>query len=57
MQPDGEVFLRKITEFMLNRIMEADVTQRLNAERHGRSNERETCRNGYRDRQYSTRCE
>ncbi|PUF23859.1 hypothetical protein DAX92_28230, partial [Salmonella enterica subsp. enterica] len=33
----------------------ADVTQRINAERHERSNERETYRNGYRDRQYNTR--
>ncbi|OIN36684.1 hypothetical protein AO411_2026375 [Salmonella enterica subsp. enterica serovar Sarajane] len=55
MQPGGEDFLRELTEFMLNRIMEADVTQRINAERHERSNERETYRNGYRDRQYNTR--
>lgn len=55
MQPGGEDFLRELTEFMLNRIMEADVTQRINAERHERSNEHETYRNGYRDRQYNTR--
>lgn len=55
MQLGGEDFLRELTEFMLNRIMEADVTQRINAERHERSDERETYRNGYRDRQYNTR--
>ncbi|HAF8819688.1 TPA: hypothetical protein G5V04_005351 [Salmonella enterica] len=48
MQPGGEDFLRELTEFMLNRIMEADVTQRINAERHECSYERETYRNGYR---------
>ncbi|OIN33601.1 hypothetical protein AO411_2028245 [Salmonella enterica subsp. enterica serovar Sarajane] len=47
MQPGGEDFLRELTEFMLNRIMEADITQR--------SNGRETYRNGYLDRQYNTR--
>ncbi len=54
MQLGGEDFLRELTEFMLNRIMEADVTQRINAEPHERSDERETYRNGYRDRQYHT---
>ncbi|NJD84864.1 IS256 family transposase, partial [Candidatus Erwinia dacicola] len=55
MQLGGEDFLRELTEFMLNRIMEADVTQRINAEPHERSDERETYRNSYRDRQYHTR--
>lgn len=55
MQLGGEDFLRELTEFMLNRIMEADVTQRINAEPHERSDKRETYRNGYRDRQYNTR--
>lgn len=55
MQLGGEYFLRELTEFMLNRIMEADVSQRINAEPHERSDERETYRNGYRDRQYNTR--
>lgn len=55
MQPGGEDFLRELTEFMLNRIMEADVTQSINAERYKCSYERETYRNGYRDRQYNTR--
>ncbi|NJD86367.1 IS256 family transposase, partial [Candidatus Erwinia dacicola] len=45
MQLGGEDFLRELTEFMLNRIMEADVTQRINAEPHERSDERETYRN------------
>ncbi|XYX40149.1 IS256 family transposase [Candidatus Erwinia dacicola] len=55
MQLGGEDFLRELTEFMLNRIMEADVTQRINAEPHERSDEQKTYRNGYRDRQYHTR--
>ena len=55
MQLGGEDLLRELTEFMLNRIMEADITQRINAESHKRSDERETYRNGYRDRQYNTR--
>ncbi|EOV3376356.1 transposase, partial [Edwardsiella ictaluri] len=55
MQLGGEDFLRALTEFMLNRIMEDNVTQRINAEPHERSDERETYRNGYRDRQYNTR--
>ncbi|EEB1617040.1 hypothetical protein C9X02_17820 [Salmonella enterica subsp. enterica serovar Enteritidis] len=29
MQPGGEDFLRGLSGFMLNRIMEADVTQRI----------------------------
>lgn len=37
MQLGGEDFMRELTEFMLNRIMEADVNQRINAERHERS--------------------
>jgi putative transposase len=45
-QLGGEDFLRDLTEFMLNRIMEADVAQRINA----RTDERETYRNGFRDR-------
>lgn len=55
MKPGGEDFLRELTEFMLNRIMEASVTRRINAEPHERSDERGTYRNGYRDRQYNTR--
>ncbi|XYX40176.1 IS256 family transposase [Candidatus Erwinia dacicola] len=55
MQLGGEDFLRELTEFMLNRIMEADVTQRINAEPPERSDEQETYRYGYRDRQYHTR--
>ncbi|RAP68097.1 transposase, Mutator family protein, partial [Candidatus Erwinia dacicola] len=47
--------LRELTEFMLNRIMDADVTQRINAEPHERCDKRETYRNGYRNRQYNTR--
>lgn len=54
-QLGGEDFLRELTEFMLNRIMEADVTARINAEPHERSDERETYRNGYRERQYNIR--
>lgn len=54
MQPGGENFLLEFTEFMFNRIMEADVTQRINAEPHERSDEREIYRNSYRDRQCNT---
>lgn len=49
MQHSGEEFLRELTKFMLNRIMEAEVTQLINAELHERSDERENYRNGYRD--------
>ncbi|MGU9756040.1 IS256 family transposase (plasmid) [Serratia marcescens] len=55
MQLGGEDFLRELTEFMLNRIMDADVTARINADRHERTEDRETYRNGYRDRAYNTR--
>lgn len=55
MQLGGEDFLRDLTEFMLNRIMDADVTARINADRHERTEDRETYRNGYRDRAYNTR--
>lgn len=51
MQLGCEDFLRELTELMLNRIMEADATQRINAEPYERSDERET----YRNRQYNTR--
>lgn len=51
MQPGGEDFLRELTEFMLNRIIEVDVTQRINADPHERSDELETYHNGYCDRQ------
>lgn len=54
-QLGGDDFLRELTEFMLNRIMEADVTARINADRHERTEDRETYRNGYRDRAYNTR--
>lgn len=55
MQLGGEDFLRELTEFMLNRIMDADVTARIKADRHERTEDRETYRNGYRDRAYNTR--
>lgn len=42
MQPGGEDFMHEFTEFMLNRIRETYVTQRINAECHQRSGERET---------------
>ena len=54
-QLGGDDFLRELTEFMLNRIMDADVTARINADRHERTEDRETYRNGYRDRAYNTR--
>ena len=47
-QLGGEDFLRELTELMLNRIMEVDVIQHINAEPHERCDEREIYRNGYR---------
>ncbi|RAP70360.1 hypothetical protein ACZ87_02838, partial [Candidatus Erwinia dacicola] len=41
-QLGGKDLLRELTE------LEADVTQRINAELHERCDERETYRNGYR---------
>ncbi|RAP70626.1 transposase, Mutator family protein [Candidatus Erwinia dacicola] len=49
-QLGGKDSLRELSELMLNRITEADVTQRINAEPHQRCDECETYRNGYRDR-------
>jgi putative transposase len=40
-QLGSEDSLRDLIEFMLNRIMEADVAQRINADRHERTDERE----------------
>jgi len=55
MQLGGEDLPRELTEFMLNRLMEADATARINADRHERCDERETYRNGYHNRPYNTR--
>lgn len=43
MQLGGENYLRELT---VNRIMEADATQRSYAEHHKCTNEREACSNG-----------
>lgn len=43
-QLGGENFLSELIEFMLSRIIESDVTLRINAEPHERSVERETYR-------------
>lgn len=46
-QLGGKDFLRDLTEFMLNRIMEGDVAQCINADRHERTDERETYRKAF----------
>jgi putative transposase len=48
-------FLREGVRVLLQAIMEEDITQRVGAERHERSEERRDQRNGYRDRQWDTR--
>ncbi|MBL0656189.1 transposase [Aeromonas caviae] len=51
----SEDFLQDFTEFMLNRTMKADVAQCINADRHERTDGRETYRTGFRDHQFNTR--
>jgi len=47
--------LRAMLEVLLTRVMEAEVTSRVAAERHERSDERTGYRNGTRDRRFDTR--
>ncbi|KAA0570076.1 IS256 family transposase [Azospirillum sp. Sh1] len=51
---DGD-FLRAVAETVLQMLMEADVEGQIGAGRHERSAERQTYRNGYRDRALDTR--
>ncbi|BAI74847.1 transposase (plasmid) [Azospirillum sp. B510] len=48
-------FLRAVAETVLQMLMEADVEGQIGAGRHERSAERQTYRNGYRDRALDTR--
>jgi len=47
--------LRAMAEMIADFLMEAEVTAKVGAERHERSAERTTHRNGYRDRRWDTR--
>src|SRR3954470_8943547 len=51
---DGD-FLRSVAEAVLQLLMEADVEGLIGAARHGRTAERQTYRNGYRERALDTR--
>jgi putative transposase len=48
-------FLRTVAESVLQLLMEADVDGLIGAGRHERTAERQTYRNGYRDRTFDTR--
>ncbi len=52
---DGGDFLRAMAEEVLQLLMEADVGAAIGAERHERSADRTTYRNGHRDRRLETR--
>src|SRR3712207_3369863 len=52
---DGGDFLRAVAEAVLRLPMEADVEGVIGAARHERTAERQTYRNGYRDRALDTR--
>lgn len=51
----GEDFLRGLMERILGQLMEFEVASRIGAERHERNSERQTYRNGYRERPLHTR--
>lgn len=48
-------FVRDALTWLLNRLMDADVSGRIGADLHERSKSRETHRNGYRTREWNTR--
>src|SRR5690606_34367592 len=48
-------FLREGLRVLVQGLMELEVSQRIGADRHERSAERSTYRNGYRERQWDTR--
>ena len=54
-QQGGEDFLRTLVQRVLEQLMEFDVANRIGADKHERSEERETHRNGYRERPLHTR--
>jgi putative transposase len=51
---DGD-FLRSVAEAVMQLLMETDVDGLIGAGRHERTADRQTCRNGYRDRALDTR--
>jgi len=51
---DGEG-MKKLVESVLNQVLEAQMAEHLGAERHERSSDRTGYRNGYRERQLTTR--
>jgi transposase-like protein len=55
LEDSGGDFLRDAATWVLNRLMDADVSVQIGARLHERSKSRVTQRNGYRDRQYETR--
>ena len=52
---EGGDGLKKLVESVLNQVLEAQMTEHLGARRHERSEDRAGYRNGYRERQLSTR--
>ena len=51
---DGEG-MKKLVESVLNQVLEAQMVEHLGADRHERSSDRTGYRNGYRERQLTTR--
>ena len=54
-QHGGEDFLRGLMERILGQLLEFEVSNRIGAERHERNADRQTYRNGYRERPLPTR--
>ena len=53
---EGEVdFLREVLNMLVNLLMEAEVSEHIGAERHERTPDRKTQRNGHRERTWETR--
>src|SRR5690625_4376771 len=48
-------FLREAVRMLAQQLMELEVSRQIGAERHERTSERVTQRNGYRDRTWDTR--
>jgi putative transposase len=54
-QQGGEDFLRSLAERVLEQLMDFEVSNRIQAGRQERSEDRQTYRNGYRERPLHTR--
>ena len=52
---DQTQFLKDSLEWLLQQLMEADVSTQIGVERHERTADRTTRRNGYRERPWDTR--